>query len=257
MTEATSTSPTPPASGTGSRLFVSLIAAMLCLGRAHGDAIIGNADWDFGDEGWTSAYGRSTLAREASGGNPAGWLSIEFPTRPDDCEPDQWYDVARTSATNIFAGSWTSDMWIEFDFWAADVIPVAVQVQWQATGSENIWGAAVAPPSSLRTWTRSSVSFSDWEDWQYPGADMDQYLSDLDAIDWIGVYIFANTDEAQLYGLDEFKLMVPEPSEWALLAASLAGLLGFWRRRVLCPVRAATATPSGKAVNHAARHHAG
>jgi hypothetical protein len=57
------------------------------------------------------------------------------------------------------------------------------------------------------------------------------FLSDLSSIEWIGIYIERTGAGAQDYGLDNFNLMVPEPSEYAMLAAALMGAWIFLRRR--------------------------
>ena len=76
---------------------------------------------------------------------------------------------------------------------------------------------------AIQTWSTQTASFANWQDWQYPGpgATESQYLADLGSIDWIGVYIYRGSGDEQIYGIDNFKLMVPEPAECFMLAAAV------------------------------------
>ncbi|MCX7590607.1 MAG: PEP-CTERM sorting domain-containing protein, partial [Kiritimatiellae bacterium] len=134
-------------------------------------------------------------------------------------------------AQALFAGNWTTRHWVEFDFWAEDVVPGAVQLRWAAATNENYWSYNLMV-TATQTWTHLKATFDDWEAWMYPGATEDQFLADLAAIDWIGVYVLRNSDIEQSYGIDDFTLVVPEPSQWAMLAAALTGSgLSLLRRR--------------------------
>ena len=177
--------------------------------------ILGEMDWDSDAEGWSSSY--TTLDDAAS----QDWLAITFPTTT---EPEsgqvEWSDVIYVQAEDLFAGTWSTENFIEFDFWAEDETPGALQVQWSSETNSEVWAMVVNPPSSTQEWTTYEVSLSDWEDWMYPGSTEDQYLSDLSTVDWIGIYISRSGPDEQTYGLDNFKLTVPEPAEMIMLASA-------------------------------------
>ena len=85
--------------------------------------------------------------------------------------------------------------------------------------------------NATQQWSTFNAPFANWEDWQYAGATEDQYLSDLSSINWIGVYVYRNTGDDQIYGLDDCMLMVPEPAELMMLAVALAAAWWSLRRR--------------------------
>lgn len=192
--------------------------------RIYADVIIGQFDWN-PPETWEefSHHPVATVVDyPATGGNPSdgGWMRIEFPaiTAPAG---RLWYDVLSVPATNLFAGTWTTNMWLQFDFWQSNLVAGAVQLRWQSPTNSSVWRTSLTPPSSLQTWTTLAQSFMNWENWQYPGATEEQYLSDLQHIDWVGVYIFRNTINEQIYGIDNFSLMIPEPAECFMLMVAV------------------------------------
>lgn len=206
---------------------------MLWAAPARADVTVGYVDWDTYTAGWTNEYGDHTwtsLNVQTNGGNPDGWMEITFPaTTSSELLEDEWYDVVHMSASNLFAGPWNPGLTIEFDFWASNTAPHALQVQWKSVGNPNIWSYVLAPPAA-DTWTVMRAPLSDWQDWQYTGATEDQFLADLSTIDWVGVYIWRESAEEERYGLDNVRLQVPEPAEWIMLAAAL-GAFSFGRRR--------------------------
>lgn len=208
-----------------------LLALSVCLVltplRSHAGIILGQHDWD-STEGWSSLEGWTTVTDPAGG----GWLNVSFPaTSQPEAAQDEWYDTVYVSAEDLFAGTWTSDMFVEFDFWAEDVTPDAVQLQWSSSTNSDIWATALQQPSATQEWDRLTASFGDWTDWLFPGATEDQYLSDLSTIDWIGVYVYRDGAGAQDYRIDDVSLMVPEPAQLVMLASALATSLMAVRRR--------------------------
>jgi hypothetical protein len=202
---------------------------------ACGTVIIGPQTWDQaaqGLQGWTNEYGSSTLVRQGAGGNPAGWLQIAFaPISPDTPPGTNWYDLLYAPASNLFAGSWSTQMWVQFDFWASNQVPNQLALRWQSFTNSYIWSHGFSVVST-QSWITLSSSLLDWEDWVLgPGASEDMFLADLSSINWIGVYIERPGPGAQIYGLDNFGLMVPEPSEWAMLAAAALSAWSIYRRR--------------------------
>jgi hypothetical protein len=139
--------------------------------------------------------------------------------------------VVYVDVEDLFAGTWTPDMFVEFDFWAEDVAPGALQLQWSSTTNSDVWASTLQQPSATQSWDRLSASFANWSDWMFPGATEDQYLSDLSSIDWIGVYIYREGAGAQDYRIDNFSLMIPEPAQLMMLASALATSLLAMRRR--------------------------
>lgn len=219
----------------------------VCLGwltvafPASANVILGEHDWDLpagGALGWYSDTGNSTIERLNSGGHPDGWLRIGFPANPD---PGEYVELARlTQATDLFAGNWQPNMWVQFDFWAESLNAEAVEVRWEAdpgvTGGSGGYTWRYTLGAANAGWNTFSASFANHESWRDAfGPSASAFLADLSAIDWIGVYIQrgAGADEA-LYGLDNFRLMVPEPAEIVLLAAAALGFV-LLRRRAVTP----------------------
>lgn len=204
-----------------------LAATLLIAAPVSGNVILGQHDWDTDTlHGWASQDGWTTVAREPTGGvDTTGWMSITFTNDSEDPGP-WWYDTISTPKTNLFAGSWTSSQWIEFDFWASNTEPSAIQVQFGDTATNLVWRYDVfnseTDDMALTNWTTYTASFANWEDWkiQSPGYTENNYLANLDSIDWIGVYIYRNTAAEQIYGIDNFMLMIPEPVECLMLAAA-------------------------------------
>lgn len=214
-------------------IWVGLLASLLALRPSSADVVLGGHDWDPTGVGlWTNRYGSTTLDTPSTGGQTGGFLQVTFPeTLVPESSQTGWYDVVYTKATNLYTGTWTTDMWVQMDFWASNIAPGAVQVQWQSTSNADIWGYSLTTPGT--GWTSLAASFMNWTNWQYAGATEAQYLSDLASIDWIGVYIYRNSGDVQIYGLDDFDLMVPEPAEVLLLALALTMIgLSLYRRRV-------------------------
>lgn len=228
--------------GTEYRGFLAglLLAALLAV-KAGAWTSLGEINWDTaGLQNWTEDESWLTLANLGSGGiSNTGYLRYNL----NEVDPmgegmgEQWWALAWVPASNLFAGNWrqSGDMWLEFDFRAADVTPGYVQVQWAAT-NDRIWRstALVSGGGSLSTqvWTHmQTTSLTDYQDWDYGGGTQQQFLDDLGEIDWIGVYIWRNTAVAQIYGIDRFVLLVPEPAEWMMLGTALITCFGACRRR--------------------------
>lgn len=208
---------------------LALCLAVATPWAARGGVILGQFTWDSGTQGWTSMHDWANLGNPEGGD---GWLSITFdPTVLPESSQDEWSAVAKVQASDLFSGTWDDRMSIEFDFFSEDTPPTALQVMWKSTESEDLWAAVVTPSASTGQWTTHGVSFADWTDWMFPGASEEQYLADLSTIDWIGVYIYRNGADEQTYGLDDFKLMIPEPSQFVLAGSAVAACLAALRRR--------------------------
>ena len=207
---------------------------MLVAGRVFAGTVVGAFDWDDGTvQDWTSNQGWVNLSH--STGSGSGYLDIGLDAT-SAFPPEGWFALATAPASGLFTGTWTSDNWVQFDFWAQDVAPEYVQVRWGSTNS-TVWRSTVydsdVSTMQTQTWTRlTSARFDSFTDWDYGGGTQEQFVNDLASIDWIGVYIWRNSSAAQNYGLDNFSLMVPEPPEIIMVFSSLATLgLSLRRRR--------------------------
>jgi len=205
------------------------VAILILTSPLHSSAgvILGEMDWSDGAEGWSSSY---TTLNEAD----QEWLTITFPETVQPEGGDEWNDLIYVQAEDLFAGSWPSEGgFVEFDFWAEDEVPAEIQIQWSSETNSEVWSQSLTQPSSTQEWTTYEVGLGDWEDWMYSGAaSEDQYLSDLSTIDWIGIYIEREGPGGQMYGLDNFKLVVPEPAEMILLGSALvASAMSLKKRR--------------------------
>jgi hypothetical protein len=198
---------------------------------AFGDAYLGKHDWDSGPEPWTSQDGWTVLTTEPSGGHTGGWLRVTF-TNTTASPGDSWSDVARTSASNLYAGVWNRNMVIQFDFLAEDVLPNALQVRWQSATNDYVWGYVITPPTNTAAWGTYSAPLGVWSQWDIdPFGSEEQFLADLASIDWIGVYVTRTGTDEQSYGVDDFGLPIPEPGELAMLAVALSTSLASMRRK--------------------------
>ena len=219
------------------RTYAVLIAFMSLLSfRASASIMLGNFDWnppDASDSSWTADHtGWVNINYPTTGGNTGGWMSITFPNTVST-PPNEWSEVIHTPATNLFVGPWTTQMWLQMDFWSSNYVADAVQFRWKSTTNSSVWRFDLTPQlGGTQMWQTVYASLFDWNNWKYVGATQSRYLSDLQSIDWIGVYIYRNTDNQQIYGIDNFQLWIPEPAELVMLAAAvLASGLSFRRRR--------------------------
>jgi hypothetical protein len=212
--------------------WIALFCAVALPLRAS--TIVGDpVDWDANppSSAWTSG-GTATLTETTGSGNPTDWLKIDF--------AGTGADTAQGSAADLFVGTWQSEYWIEFDFWAGDQSPSALQVRWADNeGEGRVWRNTITP-GGVESWgTYRTDSFADFTDWKDGEVwTQEQFLSDLESIDWIGVYISHAGAGAGAYGVDDVQLMVPEPEEYLMLAAALVTALLVIRRRTPAPVPA-------------------
>jgi len=206
------------------RCAAGLLAGLLVLYARTACAIVvpwsATHDWDThpsdGVGDWT-VLGSAAGISENTGG-ASDWLQIDFPDVSGD-PGATWYDTIYVPADDLFAGSWDSSMFLEFDFFAED------------TG--NTWGYDLdASGMETNSWQTFQASLSDWEDWRInPFLTEDDYLADLEGVDWIGIYLYRDGPGDETYGLDDFNLMVPEPAEIAFLGGALAAIVASVRKR--------------------------
>ncbi len=224
-----------------------LAIAVLCLFAAFGSVInagaailIDEQTFDADDEGWVSDDGWATVSWVDEGGGE-GWLKTEWTELTgDDLDPGPWwFDTFTNSADNLFAGDWETNMYFTLDFWASNNAPDAVQILWGATNETRVWKNTIYDNDddsmNMTNWTTwGSATFNDFSDWRSPPLeyDADNFVQDLAAIDWIGIKIFRGDAAADVYGIDNVRLMVPEPAEIIfLLFAGMTSWLSMKKKR--------------------------
>jgi len=208
---------------------------LFCAGAAEANIIMAENDWDTtpaGGVGNWSPRGTSASVIENTSDASSDFLEIDFPGGIASGSGDQWHETVSTPSDDLFAGTWQTDFWIEFDFWAKDTQPDTLQIRWHGTANDNVYGYGVSPTAAVGDWqTLKTATFSSVDDWRLgPGVTQSDFLADLDSIDWIGVYFFRNGTDAEVYGIDDFKLMVPEPSQYIMLGFALLTALLVRRR---------------------------
>lgn len=211
---------------------------LFLLVAARGDLLIGEIDWNSGGlEGWTTSDGWVSLANPGSGGvTNSGYLQVTLAaTDPFNQGLDEWWALVSTPATNLFAGTWETGSYVAFDLYAANILPEYVQIQWGSTNSSHVWRNTVYDINdgglSVGQWTGVRAMLEDYSSWDYGGGTQQEFLDDLAAIDWIGVYIWRGSADEQIYGIDSFRLAIPEPGQVAALAMALLACAWFLRRR--------------------------
>lgn len=115
--------------------FLGLSLMISCLATSARAAIImGSNSFDNSLHGWYSADGWAQVANPASGGvGDSGWMSTTWTNLAGlSGEPDPsaewWSNLFLTDATNLFTGTWSTNMFFSLDFWASNNAPEAVQI---------------------------------------------------------------------------------------------------------------------------------
>lgn len=232
------------------QIAVVLVAYVLMAFTARGDALVAINDWDPGPHAWTNlpyGSGWANLDIPATGGSTGGWLRITFPeTFESELEEQEWSDTIYTPVENLWSGTWVTNMVVQFDFWYSNTAPEYIQVRWADSDTNRVWRSTVfdsdTDSMSETNWTTITSPFmSDSELWGGGAIGTQaQFLQDLDSIDWIGLYIWRGSADESIYGIDDFKLLVPEPTEYMMLAAALLTILASVRssrfREIATPV---------------------
>lgn len=199
---------------------------------AEANIIIAINDWDTAPAsglGSWSARGSSATVSENIDDTSDHYMEIKFPSGGGSGSEE----TVSTPSDDLFAGTWLTDNWIEFDFWASNTLPDTLQIRWHGTASDTVYGNTVTPVAGAGGWqTLKSATFSSVDDWSLgQGANQSDFLADLESIDWIGAYMYQDGSDSRLYGIDDFKLMVPEPSQYLMLAAALLAVLLLLRQQ--------------------------
>jgi len=191
-------------------------------------------DWDThpasGVGNWSVLGSAASITENTSGGDH--WLQIDFPSIGGGAPGSAWYETISVPAEDLFAGSWDTTMFLQYDFFAQNTPPAGMQVRFAGTNG-NTWGYAIDTGGmATGDWHTYQASLSNWEDWRInPFLTEADYLADLESMDWIGLYLYRDGLGAETYGLDDFNLMVPEPAEIAFLGSALAAVVASIRRR--------------------------
>jgi hypothetical protein len=214
-----------------------LAAGVAGVRPATADVIVAPGDCSTpGLKGWLAGqnWANPSPADLAPRSGQGGAALIGLGPQPGD---PGWYARVHDPSRNLFAGTITPGMWIDFDFWADSTIPEYVRLRWAAEDGRT-WrysvlarGASTVP---LADWTRyESELFIDYMDWDFGGGSQQRFLDDLTAVNWIGVFVARGGIGVPPYGIDDFGLQVPEPGQWWMLGLGLtaAGACLWWRRR--------------------------
>lgn len=215
-----------------------LWSACITLAPLHAEVVLAAFNWDTAGAVWQTDYNPGagiTADIPAAGGNPGKWLRITYPA--DIGFPLQDLEgVTYTTSSSLFAGDWTTDMYVRFDFYVDADPPDGNQIKliWGDSDQERDWSYAIT--TDTVGWQRITVPLEYSANWMhdpmFPLLNRDDYVADLSSIDWIGILIAQPDDDAQqIFGLDNFKLMIPEPSQWWMLASAAMGIILSRRRR--------------------------
>jgi len=213
--------------------YLSIVMGLALLGlcsvapAVYASVVVAEELWNDGDVG-TPTWGsdQSFVTIDHSDGVGDGYLDIEYDAGRGAGEAEA---VVYTDASAFFSGAWDDasgdGAWIEFDFFADENTPYDFELRFEGT-SGDVWRYDLSTAGLGSGWADFNASLA-WNDslWYYGefgGGDENTFLSDLAAIDWIGIYIYDDHTDANNYGLDNWQLMVPEPTEYALAFSALA-----------------------------------
>ena len=210
------------------RLFFVMLGLSLSVCTASATVIIAEETWDTGFQGWSNQTGFATsIANPGTGGNPDGYFRIDFDAQTPPPTPGENYDIVRTFSTpadSLFTGNYIENdvAAVRFDFFAEDTEAAFVGIYFGVSTNSNVWRYNGLVSPEVGTWTTLTAYFDFNAGWtRGPGSTEAQFLADLQAVDWIGVYIRRSGINEQDYGIDNFQLFVPEPSEYAIMFCSL------------------------------------
>jgi hypothetical protein len=180
--------------GAGKRVFPALAMALFLYnaGSALADDILRDTWSDGTVAGWVSGASDVTLS------NPDGYLQILLSAQS---KPDFGSGLAKKAVTNSLIPARVS-----FKVRAFDKKPSAVRVCIHSSNG-NMWFKNV-DISNMSDWEVVDVPVDFSAGWVIGPLSLEsQFLADMAAIDWVGVYIVRNASmTSQAYGLDDFVL---------------------------------------------------
>jgi hypothetical protein len=201
---------------------LGLLVAVLTVGTASAYTVAQHT-WEANDHNWQGdSWLTMSTNTELQFTLPSGYTEFDL----------EWSGLVWTEAEDFYWGNWQTNMQVAFDFWADDIEPSQVQIWWEPTNAARTWIStpfAQASGDSMATGTWSSLAspnFASAADWGSAGSQA-EFLSDLQEIDWIGVYVLRGGDGSfsETYRIDNFSLIIPEPPEMIMIAAALMALV--------------------------------
>lgn len=186
--------------------------------------------WNSGFQGWTNAAGASDAVLE----NSDGWLRLRFTgySGPPPAGGDETIRTWGAPATDMFVGNYSNAdaIGVRFSFRATNQAPSQFELQFESGG--HLWYYALSTNVAINSWTDYEIPFDYNAGWDSDfGWSASTFLSDLESVDWIGLYIAREGSQDQAYELDDFELFVPEPAGICLLASAVAALACTYGRR--------------------------
>jgi len=208
-------------------------------------------EWTAGDQGWDVQSIVGANVSVANSGTADPYLRITFDAQGEGNPGSAEIFADSGASSGNFVGGYYGDVLAaRFRFYADETLPSSaagsLALYFYNATSGRTWQYNLSNPAAVQTWTWYEVSFSSvgasaWHT-AAPGYTEAEFISDLGAVNWIGLYISRfGTTAAEHYGLDDFELTIPEPGTiWVLLAAMVPMAVTFRGRlaEVLRKVRA-------------------
>ena len=214
-----------------------LVSLMVCLAQqVVADVSLDPVTWGTGGNtlGWVGGGDANPVTSPGSGGNPDGFLAINF----DAADPFTYQTNYVANSGAGYTGNYTG-LGLKFDLLGYASSLEQVFFVSSADGTNSTWYLTLVDPTPLdQTWQTYNVSFQQPGSW-YTGDSVD-FLTALSQVDSIGLIVSQfGTDVPMQYGIDNWQflqdqsqLYVPEPGVTAM-AVMLLLSLAFWGRRTL------------------------
>jgi hypothetical protein len=220
---------------TKTRLFAGLMTLLvMCLTGlvATGAPLLGVDTFDDGDpSGWDVSGPDGSYTVPFAGGNPDGWLRVEYPAIQP---PGQQLEYIFNADTN-HTGNYSNHL-VSFSFLVSPVSDPSVALNFYFVANGNLWLNDFTVPSNV--WTTVSFDFSGVGWSSMTGTD---FLADVSNVTEIGVELnhFNANGSGFTYGLDNWttSVPVPEPESVALALVAVISLVLTFRQPLLAVVR--------------------
>jgi len=156
-----------------------------------------------------------------SGSDTAGWTngSSDVTIMNRDCHLDAEFhaQAVPSPGSDIFGIEIDPDIMvtnISFRFIAADSSPSSLRLYLHSAENDNEWYVNLPSPAAGE-WTTFTVPVVYSAGWiMGPNNTEDQFLNDIESINWVGVYVMRYGDvAAQNYGIDDFRVQGYKPSQ--------------------------------------------
>jgi len=210
---------------------IKIMAVVVAMagGIAHATPVIDSPEsWGSGIAGWTV---QQPVGTSPTLSNPSGALQVTFPSQGSPLVGSAVIAANSSSSGGKFTGDYSlygSQLAVSFQLNAIDQIPNYLGLYFYSSTSGRTWQYSLTTPGSLGLSSyrilMDSALVDDFSGWHLaaPGALASDFLSDLQDVDWIGVYIsrYVSTGEGN-YQLDDFTLTIPEPETILVLLAAI------------------------------------